>query len=82
LLRSRKEPHHFGGAGAAGDAAPAPNLMFTIGDYQKCHILQQFVTFYTHFYINLNHKKSEVKIKSTMMLTFVCFIKVGSVYRR
>jgi hypothetical protein len=51
-------------------------------DYQKCHKLLQFITFIIHFYTNLTQEKSEGKIATTLMLTFVCFKKVSLVYFR
>jgi hypothetical protein len=71
--RSRKDPHLFGGAGAAtrcGSApvpaptAPAPNMMFYISGLLQ--ILQSVTvfTFFVHICKHLNHTK--IKGKSSL----------------
>jgi hypothetical protein len=75
---SRKEPHHFGGDGAANRWGSGSERSGSKLDVQhswiliKCHELQQFFTFPFTFtvYNKLNRKKSEEKIAPNLYVNF------------
>jgi hypothetical protein len=79
------KPHHFGGAGAVTRCGSGFNLndeLRWIKYVTNCHSFYFSRSHYIYNHFNCPKFSSEDKVAQTLRLTFVCFKKVGLLYRR